>query len=76
MAEGEIRNGFPYPGPDATDAPRLMVPAAITLAIALILYVVRMYTRIRPVNTLGWDDCTVSVAMVSACTSGLTVFCQ
>lgn len=61
----ELHNGFPYPGPDATDAPRLLVPTGITIAIALGLYVPRIYSRVRPVNTLGWDDYTVSLAMVS-----------
>ena len=58
-------HGLPYPGPDTTDAARLMAPGAITFAFALGLYVPRMYTRIRPVRTLGWDDYTVSIAIVS-----------
>lgn len=57
-------NPYPYPGPDVTQAARLMTPCALTLVIAFALYVMRMWTRSNPVNILGWDDYTVSGAMV------------
>lgn len=56
---------YPYPGPNITNAPRLLVPITLTLAIAWGLYAARIYTRLRPVNNLGWDDYTVSGAIVS-----------
>ncbi|GAB7351572.1 hypothetical protein MBLNU459_g2195t1 [Dothideomycetes sp. NU459] len=61
-------NPFPYPGPDVSRALQMLVPGAITLFIALALYVTRMWTRTRPVNNLGWDDLTVSGAMLLAIT--------
>lgn len=48
-----------------SQAGRLMTPCALTLVIAFALYVMRMWTRSNPVNILGWDDYTVSGAMVS-----------
>lgn len=65
MREAWSVEKFPYPGPDVSNAPKLLVPSSIALCIALILYVTRIFVRVRPVCILGWDDYTVSVAMVS-----------
>lgn len=62
-------NQYADPGANVTQAARLLVPGAITLVVAVCLYVTRMWTRSRPVNNLGWDDYTVSVAMVSRASS-------
>ncbi|KAL1306306.1 hypothetical protein AAFC00_004389 [Neodothiora populina] len=58
--------GFPYPGPDTSIAANLIVPSTVTLFVACVLYVARIYTRTRPVNTLGWDDYSVTAAIILA----------
>jgi hypothetical protein len=58
-------------GPDPNDARDTRVPLVLGITIALfsvsfVVWLLRMYTRCRPVRRLSWDDLFISVAMVRA----------
>jgi hypothetical protein len=58
-------------GPDPIDAHDTRVPLVLGVTIALfsasfVVWLLRMYTRCRPVRRLSWDDFFISVAMVRA----------
>lgn len=52
------------PGPDVSSAPKLISVTGALYAVTLFFYVARMYTRLRPVPHLGWDDYTITAALV------------
>ncbi|OCK77663.1 hypothetical protein K432DRAFT_303677 [Lepidopterella palustris CBS 459.81] len=52
------------PGPDVSVAPRILIPTAFFLALGLIVYFARMWTRLRPIQRLGVDDLMISIAMI------------
>jgi hypothetical protein len=51
--------------PNDTRAPLLVGTSTPLLVLALAVYGMRMRTRMVPVNILGWDDYTISLAVVS-----------
>jgi hypothetical protein len=53
------------PGPDVPIATRYLGSTGTFLALDIILYVARMYTRIWPSQRLGMDDLTASLSIVS-----------
>lgn len=55
---------LPYPGPDVNISGRLVGATVPLVIISVLLYSLRMYTRIRPVFNLSWDDWTISVGIV------------
>ncbi|KAH7028271.1 hypothetical protein B0J12DRAFT_704697 [Macrophomina phaseolina] len=60
-----MANAVP-PGPDDSIALQTLVPCGILQAIAVTLFVARMYTRLRPVRNLWWDDYIISVAIATS----------
>ncbi|KAF2191830.1 hypothetical protein K469DRAFT_654985 [Zopfia rhizophila CBS 207.26] len=54
------------PGPDVNGAPKLLGITGGLYVVALLLYGGRMYTRLRPVPRLGWDDYTITMAIILA----------
>lgn len=60
-------NPYPYPGPNVSQAYRLMVPVGVTLGLCLILYGIRIWARThRNARNLGWDDYMITLAMICA----------
>jgi hypothetical protein len=51
--------------PDTNFAPKYLIPCGVLAAIALGLCTTRIYTRLRPVNFLTWDDYLITIAEVS-----------
>lgn len=62
----------PPAGGDTSNATPGLVGVSCLLAIVIIVYGVRMYTRIRPVFKLGAPDYLVSAALVSTYSGYLT----
>ncbi|OCK76406.1 hypothetical protein K432DRAFT_437074 [Lepidopterella palustris CBS 459.81] len=54
--------------PDVSTAPKMLAVHSFLLAIVLILYAARIYTRLQPSPHMGWDDYTISVSVVLATT--------
>ncbi|KAF2465221.1 uncharacterized protein BDR25DRAFT_91667 [Lindgomyces ingoldianus] len=54
------------PGPDISSAPKLLGITGGLYIVALLLYGGRMYTRLRPTPRLGWDDYTITAALILA----------
>ena len=52
--------------PDVSTAPRLLGITASVLVLGLLLFSARIITRVRPVPNLGWDDYTMTAAIVNS----------
>jgi hypothetical protein len=52
------------PGPDESISAKLVAPTSALYVFVLVAYTARIYTRIRPVRNLGWDDVALTVALV------------
>lgn len=61
----------PPAGGDVSNATPGIVGVSCLFAIALIVYGVRMYTRIRPTFKLAAPDYLASAALVSTCSRSL-----
>lgn len=55
---------LPYPGPDINISGKLIGATVPLVILSTSLCSLRLYTRIRPILKLDWDDWTVSMAMV------------
>ena len=55
---------LPYPGPDVNISGRLIGATVPLVILPVLVYSLRIYTHIRPVSNLSWDDWTISIAMV------------
>ncbi|KAF2175831.1 hypothetical protein K469DRAFT_679398 [Zopfia rhizophila CBS 207.26] len=51
---------------DLDRGPQLIAISSVCRIVTLLIYGFRMYTRIRPVNRLGWDDYAITAAIVCA----------
>ncbi|OCL01748.1 hypothetical protein AOQ84DRAFT_306095, partial [Glonium stellatum] len=60
-----IPRASPLP-PDVSTAPRLIGTTTAFLFLALLVFSARILSRVRPVPNLGWDDHTMTVAVVFA----------
>jgi hypothetical protein len=52
--------------PDVSTAPRLLGATITVLVLGLLLFSARIITRVRPAPNLGWDDYTMTVAVVNS----------
>lgn len=52
------------PGPDVSGAPKLIGITGGLYLVILVVFGSRMYTRLRPASHLGWDDYTITIALV------------
>ncbi|OCL14998.1 hypothetical protein AOQ84DRAFT_370777 [Glonium stellatum] len=50
--------------PNISKGPKLLVVNTTMFAVAILLFIGRIYTRLRPVPRLGLDDYTLSVAVI------------
>jgi len=56
----------PPPGGDSNDGPKILVLTWIECSIALVFVCARLFTRIKLVCNLGWDDWTMAFTWVSS----------
>ncbi|KAK3370433.1 hypothetical protein B0H63DRAFT_373813, partial [Podospora didyma] len=54
------------PGPDESHAALMLVPVITLLVISTSLMATRIYSRLRPVVNLGWDDAAAVVAAIAS----------
>jgi hypothetical protein len=52
------------PGPDGSIYSKLVAPTTALYVCVLTVYTARIYTRLRPVRNLGWDDLALTAALV------------
>ena len=52
--------------PDVSTVPRLLGTTTTVLVLALLLFSARIITRVRPAPNLGWDDYTMTAAVVNS----------
>ncbi|KAH7014074.1 hypothetical protein B0J12DRAFT_635951 [Macrophomina phaseolina] len=57
------------PGPDTTIAPKYTIACGVLVGVAFPVYLIRMYSRIRPGLNTGWDDYTITLAEAMSITS-------
>ena len=53
------------PGPDVNISHRLLGSTGAIIGLCIIVYGLRIATRVRPTFKLGWDDGVMTAAMVS-----------
>ena len=57
-------SGPPPPGGDVNKGSAILAPLAVTIGVATMLVILRLYVRARMLHSLWWDDFFIVVAMV------------
>jgi hypothetical protein len=64
VGQPAIAPGGMQPPPDTSRVGLVMGVTAPLFAVAIIVYIMRMITRVTPGLRLGWDDATITLGVV------------